>query len=207
MKNDNIIELRRYLKNFDNLFGDDADALPWHIVRNIEIIIRKRLATLPKEYVIKNEVAVHITAKLEEGCIIKGPAIISEGCFIAAHAYLRGGVFLDEKVIVGPGTEIKSSIILSNTALAHFNFVGDSLLGSGVNMEAGSVIANHYNERTDKTITIVTDGKTYKIDSQKFGALVGDGSRIGANAVLSPGTILQPASVVGRLELVEQSKP
>jgi acetyltransferase-like isoleucine patch superfamily enzyme len=38
----------------------------------------------------------------------------------------------------------------------------------------------------------------------KFGALIGDHCRIGANAVLSPGTILKPGTVVPRLALVDQ---
>jgi len=93
---------------------------------------------------------------------------------------------------------------MSGSALAHFNFVGDSLIGSYVNMEAGSIIANHYNERLDKTLYVMLNKKKTKIEVTKFGALVGDHSKIGANAVLSPGTILLPESVVKRLELVEQ---
>ncbi|MBA4055555.1 MAG: LpxA family transferase, partial [Marivirga sp.] len=134
----------------------------------------------------------------------KGTIIISEGCFIGAHAYIRGGVFLGNQSVIGPGCEVKSSLILRNSALAHFNFVGDSLVGSMVNMEAGSVIANHYNERKDKTITVLIKGKKIAINVTKFGALVGDHTRIGANAVLSPGTILESNSVVKRLALIEQ---
>ena len=93
---------------------------------------------------------------------------------------------------------------MSGSALAHFNFVGDSLIGSYVNMEAGSIIANHYNERLDKTIYVMLNKKKMKIEVTKFGALVGDHSKIGANAVLSPGTILLPESVIKRLELIEQ---
>ena len=73
-------------------------------------------------------------------------------------------------------------------------------------MEAGSVIANHHNDRDDKIIDIVIDGRRIKTNVEKFGALVGDHSKIGANAVLSPGTVLAPKSIVGRLELVNQSK-
>ncbi len=40
---------------------------------------------------------------------------------------------------------------------------------------------------------------------EKFGALVGDYCKIGANAVLSPGTLLERKSIVGRLVLVEQN--
>jgi bifunctional N-acetylglucosamine-1-phosphate-uridyltransferase/glucosamine-1-phosphate-acetyltransferase GlmU-like protein len=118
---------------------------------------------------------------------------------------MRGGIFIGENSVVGPGCEVKSSLIMSGSALAHFNFVGDSLLGSFVNMEAGSIIANHFNERLDKTIYIVIDQKKVKITSTKFGAVVGDHSKIGANAVLTPGTILNPESIVKRLELVDQN--
>ena len=30
---------------------------------------------------------------------------------------------------------------------AHFNFVGDSIIGNDVNIEAGAILCNHYNER------------------------------------------------------------
>ncbi|MDH4298417.1 MAG: LpxA family transferase, partial [Cyclobacteriaceae bacterium] len=99
---------------------------------------------------------------------------------------------------------VKASIIMPQSALAHFNFVGDTILGSMVNMEAGSVIANHLNEREDKTIYVLINGEKISIQATKFGALVGDKTKIGANAVLSPGTILAPNTAVPRLGLVEQ---
>jgi acetyltransferase-like isoleucine patch superfamily enzyme len=45
-----------------------------------------------------------------------------------------------------------------------------------------------------------------KTTTEKFGSLVGDNCKIGANAVLSPGKILIPGIVVKRLELIEQLK-
>jgi NDP-sugar pyrophosphorylase family protein len=113
-------------------------------------------------------------------------------------------VYIGEKTSIGPGCEVKSSFIMPGAALAHFNFAGDSIIGTGVNMEAGSIIANHYNERTDKLIDVMLQGHRYATGITKFGALVGDNTKIGANAVLSPGTILTPRSIVRRLELVEQ---
>ncbi len=170
----------------------------------IEAVLLRKLKTLSAEYKIKGETAIHKNAQLEEHVTLKGVVIISEGCFVGAHAYLRGGVFLGQQSVVGPGCEIKSSLIMRQSALAHFNFVGDSIIGSNVNMEAGSVIANHFNERHDKTIFVMIGDTKVATDSTKFGALVGDGSKIGANAVLSPGTLLKPNSIVKRLELVEQ---
>jgi UDP-N-acetylglucosamine diphosphorylase / glucose-1-phosphate thymidylyltransferase / UDP-N-acetylgalactosamine diphosphorylase / glucosamine-1-phosphate N-acetyltransferase / galactosamine-1-phosphate N-acetyltransferase len=67
------------------------------------------------------------------------------------------------------------------------------------------VLANHFNERTDKQISVRINGTVIATGLTKFGALIGDGSRIGANAVTSPGTLLPPGSVVSRLGLVDQS--
>ncbi len=196
-----------YVKNLPPSFAAFQNTYPWDIVQQLQPILNQLIDEAGAGYVVHNGVAIHREARIEEHVIIKGPAIIGSGCFIGAHAYLRGGVFLDQKVSVGPGCEIKTSIILSGSALAHFNFVGDSLVGSGVNMEAGSVIANHYNERIDKQITVRLQEQTMPTGVTKFGALVGDDTRIGANAVLSPGTVLPVGSIVKRLELVEQVPP
>jgi len=151
---------------------------PWEIVAHLAELVT---------------VFVHPDAVIEPGAIIKPPVVIGAGCFIAAHAYLRGGVVLGDRVTVGPGVEVKSSLIGPGSALAHFNFVGDSILGAEINLEAGAVIANHWNERPDT-------------GRMKFGALIGDRCRIGANAVLSPGTILRPGTIVPRLALVDQPR-
>ena len=204
MNVNDMIHYPSYAKNFIATFPQLEKDHPWNVVASIIPLLQQTIRTLKSEYRVINDVAIHKSANIEEHVTLKGPIIISAGCFVGAHAYLRGGVFLGEKSIVGPGCEIKSSLIMSSSALAHFNFVGDSLLGSYVNMEAGSIIANHYNERLDKTIHVWINNEKVQINSTKFGALVGDHSKIGANAVLSPGTILSPNSIVKRLELVEQ---
>ncbi len=199
-----MLQYSTYLKNFLTNFPELEKDLPWNIVASVQNTILQKIKSLSSEFKIKQDIAIHKKAQIEENVTLKGPIIISNGCFIGAHAYMRGGVYLGEKSIIGPGCEVKSSLIMSGSALAHFNFVGDSLIGSYVNMEAGSIIANHYNERLDKTIYVMLNKKKTKIEVTKFGALVGDHSKLGANAVLSPGTILLPESVVKRLELVEQ---
>lgn len=202
--NYNMMNLDQYIQQFPFQFPELQNENPWNLVAGIENTIRNKIKTLSTDYNIIGETAIHKTARIEEHVIMKGPVIISEGCFVGAHAYLRGGVFLGNHSVIGPGCEVKSSFIMQNSALAHFNFVGDSLLGSRVNMEAGSIIANHFNERSDKTIYVLIDGQKTAIETIKFGAMVGDQTKIGANAVLSPGTILKPNSIVKRLGLVEQ---
>lgn len=200
----NTITPGDYFERLPMLLPELQQELPWNIPSKLETILRERIRGLSGDFQVQGDIAIHRTARVEEYTTLKGPVIISSGCFVGAHAYLRGGVFLDENVVVGPGCEVKSSLIMSRSALAHFNFVGDSLIGSMVNFEAGSIVANHFNERSDKTIFAMIQGKRTPLGVTKFGALVGDHSRIGANAVLSPGTLLKPNSIVRRLELVEQ---
>lgn len=200
-----MIDLTKYIEHFATLFPNVQNETPWFITGKIQDLVIEKIRNLNSDYVVRENVAIHRSAVVEEHVIIKGPAIISAGCFIGAHAYIRGGAFLDEKVSIGPGCEVKSSLIFSGSALAHFNFVGDSIVGSDVNMEAGAVIANHFNERQDKTIAVIVDGKRIITNVSKFGALVGDHARIGANAVLTPGTILSAHTVIKRLQLVDQA--
>lgn len=160
------------------------------------------IAKLGTDYTVSGGVAIHKSSKVEPAVVLKAPIIVGPECFLASHSYLRGGVILAGYNSVGPGCEIKSSILCLKTNLAHFNYVGDSFLGANVNMEAGAVIANHFNERSEKEISVRINGVVVSTGVEKFGALVGDGSKIGANAVLSPGTVLAPNTIVKRLELI-----
>ncbi len=178
--------------------------LPWIATQQAETLIRAAISSLDGEYRITDGIAVHRSATIEDGAVLKGPAIIGPSCFVAANAYLRGGVYLAGNCIIGPAAELKTSFMFPGSKIAHLNFVGDSILGSGVNVEAGAMIANYRNELTDKRIRIRHEGQVIDTGVDKFGALVGDESRIGANAVIAPGALLAPSSRVRRLELVDQ---
>lgn len=201
-----MILIDDFISGFSSLFPEQQSWQPWEVTDCLKEIIRIRLLQLGDDYEITDEVAVNKTAVVETGAVLKSPAIIGPDCVVGAHAYFREGVFLDQSVKIGPGCEIKNSIIFSGTAIAHFNYVGNSIIGRNVNFEAGSIAANHYNERENKRISILYRGEVIDTGVNKFGSLVGDDSRIGANAVLSPGTILERNSIVKRLELVEQVK-
>jgi NDP-sugar pyrophosphorylase family protein len=181
-----------------------CDRPPWRIVANAEALVQEMLAACDDAFDRRDAVAVHRSATVESGAVIKGPAVIGPRCFIAAGAYLRGGVWLDEACVIGPGAELKSSFVFGGSKLAHFNFVGDSILGSDVNLEAGSIVANFRNERSDKEIKVRIGTRLHTTGVEKFGALVGDGVRIGANAVIAPGALIRPGQRVARLSLLDQ---
>ena len=193
-----------FISNISAHFNAEKKSLPWELTANLKEIIEGILPNLGPDFKINNGIAIHKTTIIEKGVTIKGPFIAMENCHIGANAYFREGVFLDKSVKIGPGSEIKSSIICSGTAIAHLNYIGNSLVGHNVNFEAGSIAANHYNERENKRIWVRYKNELIDTGVEKFGALVGDDSKIGANGVLSPGTILPRHSIVKRLELIEQ---
>ena len=199
-----MINIKDYTKNTSKFFDNNQSLEPWEIIDRLDEILLEKLKHLSNDYVIDGQIAIHKSAVIEQGVTLKGTIIVSENCFIGAHAYLRGPIFLSNAVTVGPGSEIKQAVILNQSTVAHFNFIGNTIVGENVNFEAGSICANHYNERTDKTIFVKVNNQIFKTNTTKFGALVGDNSRIGANAVLSPGTILPQNSIINRLQLVEQ---
>jgi UDP-N-acetylglucosamine diphosphorylase / glucose-1-phosphate thymidylyltransferase / UDP-N-acetylgalactosamine diphosphorylase / glucosamine-1-phosphate N-acetyltransferase / galactosamine-1-phosphate N-acetyltransferase len=183
----------------------DARSDPWEITVHASEIIRAAIGSLDSDFFISGEIAVHKSATIEPGATVKGPAIVGPRCVVAATAYLHGGVFLEEDCMVGPGVELKTALLFKGTKLVHGNFVGDSILGEGVNMEAGSVIANCRNECAGKTVRITMHDHVIDTGVEKFGAMVGDFSKIGANAVIASGALIMPKTIVKRLQILDQA--
>jgi NDP-sugar pyrophosphorylase family protein len=201
-----MMDIEKYIENIKAKFPQIKNLQPWEIVDNIESMLLQEIKLLDDDYEIEDNIAIHKTATIEQGVILKGTIIISKNCSVGAHAYLRGPIFLGNSVRIGPGSEIKQSMVFDGSAVAHFNYIGNSIIGQHINFEAGSICANHFNERKDKRIFVTLGEQIIDTKVEKFGSLIGDNSKIGANAVLSPGTILEKDSVVKRLELVEQTK-
>lgn len=197
-----MIKIKDFIQDFP--IEAYADKMPWDIVKVLSQIITDIISRLDNDFTVSEGIAIHKSAIIEQGVVLKAPIIVHANSFIGAHAYLRGGVYLSEYVVIGPGCEIKSSVICAKSCAAHFNFIGDSIIGSHVNFEAGSITANHHNDKVDKRIFSVYNSIVIDTGVDKFGSLVGDHSKIGSNAVLSPGTLLQKKSIVKRLELIDQ---
>ncbi|UBB16876.1 LbetaH domain-containing protein [Comamonas odontotermitis] len=182
-----------------------ASWLPWELTSQSETIVTKiAMDMATEEFDIAGDIAIHRTAIVESGAVLKGPLVIGARSFIATGAYLRGGCWLDEDCVIGPCCELKSSYVFAASKLAHFNFVGDSIIGERVNIEAGAIICNYRNERPEAGINVRVNGVLSAVNTTKFGALVGDGCRLGANSVVAPGALLKPESIIGRTALCDQ---
>lgn len=178
---------------------------PWQALNELENLIDRLLLDLDsQEYLINNKQAIHKSATVEPTAQLKGSMIIGPNCFIANGSLVRGGAILESNCTNGHCSELKTSILFAGSKLAHLNFVGDSVIGNDVNIEGGAVIANYRNEWLNKEIQTCYQNQCIATGVLKFGALVGDHSRIGANAVIAPGAILNPNTIIRRGAALDQ---
>ena len=140
-------------------------------------------------------------ARIEPGCVIKGPTVLCKGAEVRHGAYLRGGCLIGPDAVVGHATEVKNSAFLNGAHAGHFAYVGDSILGAESNLGAGAKLANLELRTEDeksagkaKNIVLRAEGERVDTGLAKFGAVVGDDAEIGCNVVTSPGALLGPGS-------------
>jgi len=143
---------------------------------------------------LKGDIFVHETARIHPHAAIDGPAWIGPNVIVGHGAYIRGGCILMEGSVVGHATEVKRSIFFPGAHAPHFNYVGDSVLGRNVNLGSGVKCANLRLDR--KPVKVRWKKERLDTGSRKIGAIIGDGTQIGCNTVLQPGTILGKRCVV-----------
>ncbi|MEZ5406298.1 MAG: UDP-N-acetylglucosamine diphosphorylase [Verrucomicrobiia bacterium] len=125
---------------------------------------------------------------VEHGAFIKGPAWIGENCHIRSGCYIRENVILGNGVIAGNSCEFKNCILLNESEVPHFSYVGDSILGYRAHLAAGVILSNL--KLTRDHIVIRHAGETIDTGLNKFGAVIGDETEVGCNSVISPGSLL-----------------
>lgn len=143
---------------------------------------------------ISNAVYIGKGTTIEHGAMIKGPAWIGEGCEIRNGAYIRENVILGDGVVAGNSCEFKNCLVFNDAEVPHYNYVGDSILGHKAHLGAGVILSNVRLDRQQVTVAATTG--PVKTGLRKFGAVVGDRSEIGCNAVLSPGSIIGRSCIV-----------
>jgi UDP-N-acetylglucosamine diphosphorylase / glucose-1-phosphate thymidylyltransferase / UDP-N-acetylgalactosamine diphosphorylase / glucosamine-1-phosphate N-acetyltransferase / galactosamine-1-phosphate N-acetyltransferase len=131
---------------------------------------------------------------VEDGAMIKGPAIIGRNCEIRHNAYIRQHVIIGDGCVIGNSCELKHALLFNGCQVPHFNYVGDAILGYKAHLGAGVKISNV--KLVPGNVTVEIDGRPFDTGLRKFGALLGDHTDIGCNAVLNPGSIIGRGSMV-----------
>ena len=146
---------------------------------------------IPPSVTLKNvsKISIGEGTIVEEGAYIQGPSIIGRDCHVRHGSYIRPYLLTGDRCVIGHATETKCSIFLHDAKAAHFNYIGDSILGNDVNMGAGATCSNVRLDQKEISVRL-SEGK-FPTGLKKFGALIGDFSQIGCHVVLNPGVLLK----------------
>ena len=117
---------------------------------------------------------------------ITGKNKIGKNCKIGPFAHLRGDVEVADYVKIGNFVELKKSKIQSHTNVCHLSYVGDSEIGSGCNIGAGTITANYNPITKIKNKTIIKDGANTGSNSVLVAPVImEENSNLAAGSVLT----------------------
>ena len=136
-------------------------------------------------------------SEVRVNCLVEG-AVTGAGCIIGPFARLRPGTRLADSVHIGNFVEVKNSEIGAGSKANHLSYVGDTTVGSKVNVGAGTVTCNY--DGVDKHRTTIGDG-----------AFIGSGTMlvapvsVGEQATIGAGSTITKPAPAGKLT-VERSR-
>jgi bifunctional UDP-N-acetylglucosamine pyrophosphorylase / glucosamine-1-phosphate N-acetyltransferase len=113
-----------------------------------------------------------------DGVVTHGP------CTIGPFARLRPGTDLAEGVHIGNFVETKNAVIAAGSKANHLTYLGDAVIGSKVNIGAGTITCNY--DGVNKSRTTIEDGVFVGSNSSLVAPVtLGAGSTIGAGTVVT----------------------
>jgi bifunctional UDP-N-acetylglucosamine pyrophosphorylase / glucosamine-1-phosphate N-acetyltransferase len=116
-------------------------------------------------------------------CVIARSSVGSQA-HVGPFAHLRQDVELSTGVTIGNFVEIKKSRLGPGTKARHLTYLGDSVIGSKVNVGAGTITCNY--DGTRKQVTTIEDGAFIGSDSQLIAPVT-----VGRDAYVGTGTTVR----------------
>ncbi|WP_027148650.1 bifunctional UDP-N-acetylglucosamine diphosphorylase/glucosamine-1-phosphate N-acetyltransferase GlmU [Methylobacter tundripaludum] len=126
-------------------------------------------------------------------CVIED-AVIGQGSRIGPYARLRPESVLANDVHIGNFVEIKKSSVAAGSKINHLSYIGDTTVGSKVNIGAGTITCNY--DGVNKFRTVIEDGAFIGSDTQLVAPVT-----IGKNATIGAGSTITKDSPENQLTL------
>jgi N-acetylglucosamine-1-phosphate uridyltransferase (contains nucleotidyltransferase and I-patch acetyltransferase domains) len=168
---------------------------PWDLLsaneKLIEHVEDERAGVIEENVVIKGVLVLGKGAVIKSGTYIEGPCIIGENTSVGPNAYLRPGTTIGKNCHIGHAVEVKNSIVFDDTKIPHYNYIGDSVIGSGCNFGAGTKIANLRHDHGPVRVGGISTRR------KKFGAVIGDNVMFGINCSINTGASIGSGTRVG----------
>ena len=121
-----------------------------------------------------------------ENCIFDD-ATVGADCTIGPFSRLRPGADLTGGAHIGNFVEIKKSVVGLGSKVNHLTYIGDSQIGAGVNIGAGTITCNY--DGANKHTTVIGDNAFIGSNSALVAPVtIGKGATIGAGSVIRKDT-------------------
>jgi len=124
---------------------------------------------------------------------------VGANCHIGPYARLRPGTRLHDEVHIGNFVEIKNSEIAANSKANHLSYIGDSTVGSRVNIGAGTITCNY--DGANKHRTIIEDDVFIGSDTQLVAPVT-----VGRGATIAAGTTVWKNAPAGELTMNDKTQ-
>ena len=138
--------------------------------------------------------------------------MIGEHCTIGPNAYLRSSTTIGNNCKIGFEVEIKNSVVFNNSAIPHLSYIGDSVIGEGVNVAAGSITANVRHDAGLIRSSVIKNaggeireeirGELVDTGLHKLGTILADGVKLGIRTLIYPGRKIWPGKTTLPGEIV-----
>lgn len=182
---------------------------PWEALRKsreflnatlVQDEVRELNGTIGEHCTFKGFVAVGAGTVIGPNVSIEGPVIIGENVTIGHGALIRPGTIISDNCVIGHGCEIKNSLVFKGAKVQSMTFVGDSVIGRSARVGSGTITANRRFDQGE--VGLRHGGQHHLFGTEFFGCILGDQSRLGANVVTLPGTVIGPYTWVTPLTQV-----
>jgi bifunctional UDP-N-acetylglucosamine pyrophosphorylase/glucosamine-1-phosphate N-acetyltransferase len=128
-----------------------------------------------------SEIASGVT--LRPGCILD-EAKVASGAILGPYSHLRPGTEIGENAHVGNFVETKKTKLGKGSKANHLTYLGDSEIGEGVNVGAGTITCNY--DGVNKHVTRIEDGVFVGSDSTLVAPVtIGRGAYIAASSCVT----------------------
>lgn len=127
-------------------------------------------------------------------------SIIGSNVYIGDYTLIRNAV-IESDVRIGAHVQVNMSVLRRGVELPHFNNVGYSFLGEDVLFGSGASTASRRLDGKYPSV-VLPEGSILTSSTAKYGALIGNGCRIGSQVVINPFTIIERGSVIYPLRSV-----
>lgn len=193
-------------KIIKNLFEQEE----WYLIQRdlieiLEVELTERHEGLDDTIKLNGKVYIGEGTKISKYLIIDGPVYIGNNVDIGPFTWLRPGTVIGDDCSIASHAHLKNCVMMDKSKVANHASLLDSILGSRGRLGGGAETGNR---RFDQE-SVIIKFESEEIDSKlvKYGAIIGEGTRLGGGVFTYPGVTIGKNSFVNPGTYLENCIP